>query len=528
LEPIGFDGDAGQVSKPIIESEKADFHNAVFADTLFLREYMVDLEKFSKSDYLDTFFKEINTSLQDKLTIIQSEWPEYAFSKGIYYNHQKYIHKMFNSPRALHACLNAVGNNYIEIDIGNIQSLPINVLSISYDDKIFLKPMKRELIAGRNSSNLPIKFQRIRFKSPANLTLDDSKLNGMRLNYEFYATNLEMHTTIQPWKYLDENFINNDFMREKPNIGSFEFLSVNEEQKIILIKTGAWNLTRRLIVPAGYKIMAHSGLRMNLSNSSKILSYSPIYFIGTEENPIHIYSADSTGQGIVVMNAGQKSVLEYVNFNNLSNPSQQGWELTGAVNFYESDCRISHSIFANNRSEDGLNIIRSKFEIEHCLFQNAQSDAFDGDFTAGTISNTRFINCGNDGIDISGSQLEIQDIFISKAGDKGISAGENSNLTGGNVHITDSEIGITSKDLSEINLSNVKILTTRVGFALFQKKSEFGPALVSANQLEMSNVKVPYLIEKNSKMSVDNQIVEPNAENIEGMLYGVQYGKKSK
>jgi hypothetical protein len=274
--------------------------------------------------------------------------------------------------------------------------------------------------------------------------------------------------------------------------------------------------------------MAHSGLRMNLSNSSKILSYSPIYFIGTEENPIHIYSADSTGQGIVVMNAGQKSVLEYVNFNNLSNPSQQGWELTGAVNFYESDCRISHSIFANNRSEDGLNIIRSKFEIEHCLFQNAQSDAFDGDFTAGTISNTRFINCGNDGIDISGSQLEIQDIFISKAGDKGISAGENSNLTGGNVHITDSEIGITSKDLSEINLSNVKILTTRVGFALFQKKSEFGPALVSANQLEMSNVKVPYLIEKNSKMSVDNQIVEPNAENIEGMLYGVQYGKKSK
>lgn len=528
LEPIGFDGDAGQVSKPIIESEKAGFHSAVFEDTLFVRGYMTNLEKFSRSDYLNTFFTEISETYQNKLNIILSEWPDYAFNQGIYYNHQKYIDKMLSPPRALHAYINAIENNYIELDIGNIQAMPLNVISISYNDLIFLKPAKREIIRSRKSLDLPIDFQKIKFALPPRLAWDDIDLNNLKLNYEFYATNRKMQTIIYPWKYLDETFINDNFIRKESNIHDFTFILINEEQKTIHMKSGTWNLTQNLIIPNGYKVMAHSGLRLNLSNSAKILSYSPIYFIGTEEAPIFIYSSDSTGQGLVVMSANQKSVLEYVNFNNLSNATQKGWELTGAVNFYESDCRISHSTFANNRSEDGLNIIRSKFEIDHCLFQNVQSDAFDGDFTAGTISNTRFINAGNDGIDVSGSQIEIRNIFISKAGDKGISVGENSILTGGNVHITDSELGITSKDLSEINLSHVKILATRVGFTVFQKKSEFGPALISVNHLEMSNLTVPYLIEKNSKLSIDNQMIEPNAENIEGVLYGVQYGKKSK
>ena len=72
------------------------------------------------------------------------------------------------------------------------------------------------------------------------------------------------------------------------------------------------------------------------SNSAKILSYSPLEFIGTENAPIFIHSTDKSGQGIIVINANQKSILRYTVFENLSTPSQGGWKLSGTISFYES------------------------------------------------------------------------------------------------------------------------------------------------------------------------------------------------
>jgi len=81
------------------------------------------------------------------------------------------------------------------------------------------------------------------------------------------------------------------------------------------------------------------------------------------------------------------------------------------------------------------------------LFENIYSDAFDGDFSDGYISNTSFINCANDAIDISGSNVTIDSVFIQNSGDKGISVGgEESILKATNITIIDSEIGMTSKD----------------------------------------------------------------------------------
>ena len=41
---------------------------------------------------------------------------------------------------------------------------------------------------------------------------------------------------------------------------------------------------------------------------------------GTKEKPIKFYSSDSTGRGIFISNAAQKSQVSYSVFDNLSNP----------------------------------------------------------------------------------------------------------------------------------------------------------------------------------------------------------------
>jgi hypothetical protein len=294
-----------------------------------------------------------------------------------------------------------------------------------------------------------------------------------------------------------------------------------------LIKPGAWSLNQNLIIPRGYQLICGEGTRLNLSQAAMILCYSPVQFLGTEDNPIVVESADSTGQGIVVMSAQQKSVLEYVTFNNLSNPSQKGWELTGAVYFYESPVDITHCQFINNRSEDGLNIVRSEFSIEQTLFSQTSSDAFDADFCKGKIANTSFINCGNDGIDVSGSLVELRNIFIDGAGDKGVSAGENSHATGEQIRIKNAELAVASKDMTEMKIHDISIVGGEIGFTVYQKKPEYGRASITATAVSIEKSSIPYLVEEQSTLWVNGKMIEPSRKNVKDILYGVEYGKAS-
>ena len=111
-------------------------------------------------------------------------------------------------------------------------------------------------------------------------------------------------------------------------------------QKKITFLKGDWFIDSTLIIPPGYKVIANSGVNIFLRNSASIISWSSLIFSGDKAQPININSTDSTSSGLVVLNAENPSLLEYVKFSNLANPSEGRWELTGAVTFYQSDIKI--------------------------------------------------------------------------------------------------------------------------------------------------------------------------------------------
>jgi hypothetical protein len=275
-----------------------------------------------------------------------------------------------------------------------------------------------------------------------------------------------------------------------------------------------------LIIPEGYRVVGREGTQLNLTHSAKILSYSPLEFIGSEDLHFVIQSTDSTGQGIVVMNAGRTSVLEYVTFYNLSNPSQDGWKLTGAVTFHESPVGISHTQFVGHRSEDALNIVRSEFSIDQTLFRETSFDAIDVDFSKGKITSSNFLNIGNDAIDASGSVIELEDIVIDGTGDKGLSAGERSQLIAARVDIRNAQIAVASKDKSQVKVQGMSVSDSVTGLAAYQKKTEFGPASMEVRGLEMTRVTTPYLVEQESSVIANKVAIRAKKDNVYRILYG--------
>ena len=180
--------------------------------------------------------------------------------------------------------------------------------------------------------------------------------------------------------------------------------------------------------------------------------------------------------------------------------SFKGWKLTGAVTFYESDVDISQCKFINNTCEDGLNIVRSTFQVNRSEFNNIYSDAFDADFCEGELLNSSFRNTGNDAIDFSTSVINVRHCQMHVIGDKAISAGEQATINATDIEVSDANIAFASKDRSVLNLQNVSITNCEKGFTAYQKKPEFGPATIQVRGYTEKNIKNLFLIEEGSKL----------------------------
>ena len=524
IEPIGREGnllrysDRRASSVFISAASNFRFHRKVFNDSGFVNKYIQALDKISKTEYLDNFFENIDKEMQKKLNIIYKYNPFYAYPKEFLYENQKYIRsELYSKKVELAVYYQQKNKKRLQLRVENLQVLPIKIISAKFGDLI-LESATEIVLSAKEA-------KKVGFIIPSDFVWPKTDEN-LEIGYKVLGLDDVRTAIVFPWSHKKIEPFNYNPTKQEPNYKKFN-LKENEKLKTIEVKKKLI-LSKDLVIPAGYTLIAGPGSRINLINQAKLILYSPLKFIGSKKAPIKIYSSDSKGQGIVVMNAKEESVLEYVQFNNLSNPAQAGWSLTGAVNFYESPVVISNCLFNKNRSEDALNIIRSKFEIKDTLFEKIKSDAFDSDFSNGIIKNTSFINCGNDAIDVSGSFVEVEDVLIDGVGDKGISAGEGSQMIVKNIEIKNAEIAVASKDSSRIDLQDSKISKSKVGFAVFQKKSEFGPGIIEALNIKLKKVKVPYLVEKKSTLLIDGKKKKSKQKKVKEILYGNEYGKSSK
>ena len=162
----------------------------------------------------------------------------------------------------------------------------------------------------------------------------------------------------------------------------------------------------------------------------------------------------------------------------------------------------------DNNSEDALNVIRSRFNINELKISNTYSDGFDADFCTGIIENSQFENTGNDCIDFSGSTVSILNIDIYESGDKGISGGEASSLQIENIHVKGAVTGIAAKDGTAIAGSDIYIENAEFACAAFQKKPEYSGATISLKKVEVIEVQEKVLVELGSVVALNGETFE--------------------
>jgi len=484
---------------------RSTFVMQLFDDLAFAERYMQELERVSQKSYLENVFNVLGDEIEENVNILRKDqhYLYYEFPKGQLYRNQEYIRKLLNPYKGIMAHFEGESDDSIILNIASVKIVPSEILSVTYKDNIALKPKKEKIVLKGREFETPLTYNSFEFSLPEGFSGIQSP-SELVVNYRILGTTRLRKEAIHPYHSYDASFFANDLIRQEPNYEDFDFVKADTTTKQILLKRGHWVLEKPLIIPAGYTFVINAGTNLDLVKNARILSYSPVQFMGSDDHPITIYTSDSTGQGITVLGAEKGSFLRNVVFKNLSQPLQGDWQLTGAVTFYESPVTIDKCRFLGCQSEDSLNIIRSKFSIDNSLFADSVSDALDVDFGKGSILNTSFTNSTNDAVDFSGSAATVSKSFIDGAGDKGISVGENSQIVARHIEIKNAAIGVASKDFSQITIENIQIYNTKIGFTAYQKKPEFGPATISVGGVNFMDVATMYLIEEGSLLLINS------------------------
>ncbi|WP_372949216.1 CotH kinase family protein [Mariniphaga sp.] len=543
LEPIAFDGfiEGGifkRIDEPVTSlldpTKIAGFNKEelllyqVFTDSLFNRKYVKYLKKYSDENYITRLISLYHTESDSLASIIRQEFPYYRFNFNFLKEQGQVIRENMDAIEAnipkLEAAFLKVNREKFKKQFttefnSNLTSLLVHAYFNKANGQLQLLNYhggEVSLTGALITDNLPQSFSPNVVLPPydgLNPGKTSVTIQGEPYRILFKTNDAVFETEVKHWAFDDGASTRQMLIQQAVN----ENLPWHNDS---LIFDGEYVFSSDVYIPPHTPLVFKPGTQIDLINGAGFFSFSAMMAEGEEGNPVEFYSSDKSSHGVHVLQTSKRSELKHTRFFQLGSINRGGWQTPSAVTFYEADVNFYYCTFeANVNCDDALNTVRSDFLAENCHFINTFADAFDSDFCTGQVLNSKFRNIGNDAIDFSGSQVLISDCTMFEINDKAISGGENSQLTVKNCTIDKATIGVAAKDLSHLELDNTEIRKTVYAFVAFVKKPEYGPATISAQNIDMKGNLTLHQVEIGSEISVNGAVVQGREKNLALKLY---------
>lgn len=497
LEPISFDSDP---FSPELDFTQVGLPAPAFYDDPYLQAaYARELWRMSQPGYVEVLEAELGPQFAAYVAALTPEFgvdvlpPPWDWLR----RRQDLNRQRLTPVQMVYAYVAEAAEDAPEgtlsLVVGNLMDLPVEFVGINVGDK-FLPASTAWKAEGLVAADPPVL---------APLSEDARALPYIAFSIPNIVTGVEMTLVTRVWG-MTQTVTQPVLLAYPPPLAAgprpalpalaealaqHPYLRADAEPQMLTISPGVWNVTGDLLLPEGYGLRLAPGTTLNFGPENFLLATGPLLFEGAAGAPIILRPQEEKWRGIVVMNAGQTSLWRYVTVQDTDAINHQGWMMTGGITFYRSSIRLEYSRILGTQAEDGLNVIRARFEFVDSEFAGTRSDAFDADFGQGVIERCVFHDIGADAIDVSGSDIQVRDVRLVNLGDKGLSVGEMSRLTAERLSIENADFGVVSKDSSQVSISDVTIQAARIaGLAAYIKKPSYGPASITAERITFVNV----------------------------------------
>ncbi|WP_435149309.1 CotH kinase family protein [Candidatus Pelagibacter bacterium nBUS_32] len=528
IRPILTDSLLAKVDKNFFNEHNL-FYKNIFSLDSFQKEYFLTLKKIEKN------FPEI----EKKFKIFCKKFGKNCFN--------------WNDLNILRDNLNFLISTNKEIF-----NIPVTPEKLTFDTKNPYNLNKKKihfrafsngdvLIDNLTSEYLDIK--NITLKKSNDCKIDCIKLNkNIIINLELKPSTFENIATKEikvnipdkSYKFLELKYLDEDrksfsltekienIIFKKDNLLSKKEIKLNSFIKIkdkdYILSKGNYNINYPIIVPPGYNLIIEEGVSIKMAKNTYIMVRDGLLKLqGSADSPIKITSQlkDNYWKGIYVNKSSKNdvySILNHVKISNFTYFDNQFIQLTGGLNFINSNVKLTNSFVEKSYAEDAINLVKSNFIISDLDIQNSKSDGIDVDFGEGKISRSSFNNIVGDAIDLSGSKISIDQVNIKNIGDKAISVGENTQLEVTNAIISYSRIGIASKDASNVIGSNINISNCGLfDFAVYQKKKYFSGATLKTETNSSCNRS---LVQLGNELIINNKKIAEKKFNVKKLYDG--------
>ncbi len=194
------------------------------------------------------------------------------------------------------------------------------------------------------------------------------------------------------------NLSRSDFVSRYP----FFALDPEDPAKVVLRK-GTYAIPETIVVPAGLQLTIEPGTHLRMSPGRSLISYGPVLALGTETEPI-VLTARNRWQkwGVLGVVNSDKSVFRNVTFEDGHWAQVNQIAFPGTLSLINTEGEVLHSRFLDSFGKDAIYGRQARVLIQDNFVRGAYKDGLDMDGGSGEISRNEFIDCGDEGIDLSG------------------------------------------------------------------------------------------------------------------------------
>ena len=244
--------------------------------------------------------------------------------------------------------------------------------------------------------------------------------------------------------------------------------------------SGTVNVDKNLILKK--KIIIHPGTNFKLSPNVSMVFKNQVIAKGTPEKPIIFEKRndEENSWGTIALQGKQTRGSKFVNvvIQDGSGGLVNQIRYTSMFSLHNTADIVIKKLKMKNNSiyDDMMHIIYcSNITIDDLVLKNIYSDAIDVDMSKKIIiKNATIIEPVNDSIDLMETEALIESSYMTGAGDKAISAGENSNIIINNSIFYKNNIGVASKDKSNVYILYSNFNNNKTQLSAYKKNWQYG------------------------------------------------------
>jgi hypothetical protein len=489
LEPVAYESfsnfpvthlsAAYKFSIPDSAAYHKDWHSTLFSDTVFFSAYVRELERISQPAYLDKFFASVQPALKTNLGILYKEFPYKQFSSSVYYQNQKMIAHMLDTPQGVKAYFDGLsgeqGKYELKLHVASIESLPMEITGVRLSG----------CSSKRVSSILPahqqgqfVKYTELRIPVGCATVNPDS----IMLLYRIPGSSREKTVKVFPYEYVSESRLP---AGRVANAGTQDYLKhiETEQGHAFIFPPGKTVINSDLVLPRGSTLVASSGSVIELRNNASIYTEGSLNFKGSAEDPVRLVTSGINNR--IEVTSKMKSTLDNVLFEGSSQPASE----SGFLIFYNSEVMVESCVFIGFNVENVLSLSQCEFTIRGCSFEKTSDDAIEISFSKGSVQRSAFISCRENALDITRSVTTIKSLVISDSSKVGILLKDGSQLIGSDVSLRNVKSGIRAENASTAQLTRLTMKDCNTGIEALQTGRTNGFPEVLVSELKMTNVK---------------------------------------